>query len=36
MTGLDRVMQDIVREAGTMLKSAHLIASEIHEKEGPV
>ena len=35
MTGLDRVMQDIVREAGAMLKSAHLSTSEIHEKEGP-
>lgn len=28
-------MQDIVREAGAMLKSAHLSTSEIHEKEGP-
>lgn len=35
MTGLDRVMQAIVREAGAMLKSAHLSTSEIHEKEGP-
>ena len=28
-------MQDTVREAGAMLRSAHLCASEIHEKEGP-
>ena len=35
LTGLDRVMQDIVREAGAMLRNAHLSASEIHEKEGP-
>ena len=35
MTGLDRLMQDIVREAGAMLRNAHLRASEIHEKEGP-
>lgn len=35
MTGMNKVMQAIVREAGAMLKSAHLSASEIHEKEGP-
>lgn len=35
MTGLDKVMQDIVREAGAALKCAHLNAAEIHEKEGP-
>ena len=35
MNGFDKVMQAIVREAGAMLKSAHLRASEIHEKEGP-
>lgn len=35
MTGLDKVVQDIVREAGATLKCAHLNAAEIHEKEGP-
>ena len=35
MTGLDRLMQDIVHEAGAMLRDAHLSTSEIHEKEGP-
>jgi len=28
-------MQDTVREAGAMLRSAHLSISEIHKKEGP-